>query len=263
MNPMSQKKRVLFLCVANSSRSQMAEALLRHTDSQHFEAFSAGSAPTQVDERAREALEQLGISTEGLFSKPVDAVAGEPFDYVITLCDKSALECLALPGAGEYIAWNFADPATSPHPDAFRRTLHEIHERIKLFVLIKGKPSGEPLASPTLAPTDVFKCLADETRARIALLVTLEQELCVCELTAALQEAQPKISRHLALLRGCGLLEDRRNGQWVYYRLHPQLPDWVATLLKQTLDANAEWLRQDVQRLWQMRDRPGRQPLCD
>lgn len=258
---MSQKKRVLFLCVANSSRSQMAEALLRHTDPEHFEAFSAGTAPTEVDPRTRHALEHLGVSTEGLFSKSVEQVAGEPFDYVITLCDKSALECLALPGTGEYIAWNFEDPATSAQKDAYRKTLHEIHERIKMFVLIKSKPaSGDPEA---ITPTDVFKCLADETRARIALLVTLEQELCVCELTAALQLAQPKISRHLALLRSCGLLEDRRNGQWVYYRLHPQLPEWIREVLKRTLDSNAEWLRPDVQRLWQMRDRPGRKPLCN
>lgn len=260
---MSRKKRVLFLCVANSSRSQMAEALLRHAAPEHFEAYSAGSAPTEVDSRAREALEQLGIATDGLFSKSIEQVAGEPFDYVITLCDKSALECLALPGAGEYIAWNFADPAVSTQKDAYRRTLHEIHERIKMFVLIKSKPAKEPSSSPLMSPTEVFKCLADETRARIALLVTLEQELCVCELTSALEEAQPKISRHLALLRGCGLLEDRRNGQWVYYRLHPQLPEWVSGMLQQTLDSNAEWLRQDVQRLWQMRDRPGRKPACD
>ncbi|MDX5372584.1 MAG: metalloregulator ArsR/SmtB family transcription factor [Pseudomonadaceae bacterium] len=260
---MSQKKRVLFLCVANSSRSQMAEALLRHTDSEHFEAFSAGSAPTQVDDRARHALEQLGISTEGLFSKSVEQVVGEPFDYVITLCDKSALECLALPGAGEYIAWNFADPATSTQKNAYRKTLHEIHERIKMFVLIKSKPAQEVTSGSQMSPLEVFKCLSDETRARIALLVTLEQELCVCELTAALEQAQPKISRHLALLRSCGLLEDRRNGQWVYYRLHPQLPEWVTNVLKQTLDNNAEWLRQDVQRLWQMRDRPGRKPACE
>ena len=260
---MSQKKRVLFLCVANSSRSQMAEALLRHIDSEHFEACSAGSAPTQVDDRARSALEQLGISTAGLFSKSIEQVAGEPFDYVITLCDKSALECLALPGAGEYIAWNFADPATSTQKDAYRKTLHEIHERKKMFVLIKSKPAPAAVGGDLLSPTEVFKCLADETRARIALLVTLEQELCVCELTAALEQAQPKISRHLALLRGCGLLEDRRHGQWVYYRLHPQLPQWVGEILKQTLDSNAEWLRQDVQRLWQMRGRPGRKLVCD
>ncbi|EIK51496.1 ArsR family transcriptional regulator [Stutzerimonas stutzeri TS44] len=260
---MSQKKRVLFLCVANSSRSQMAEALLRHTDSEHFEAFSAGTAPTQVDPRTREALEHLGVSTEGLFSKSIEQVTGEPFDYVITLCDKSALECLALPGTGEYIAWNFEDPATSPQQDAYRRTLHEIHERIKLFVLINSKPASVAGQSAPLSPVEVFKCLADETRARIALLVSLEQELCVCELTAALEQVQPKISRHLALLRSCGLLEDRRNGQWVYYRLHPQLPAWVADILKVTLDNNLEWLRQDVQRLWQMRERPGRKPACD
>ena len=258
---MSQKKRVLFLCVANSSRSQMAEALLRHTDSEHFEAFSAGTAPTAVDPRTREALQHLGVSTEGLFSKSVEQVAGEPFDYVITLCDKSALECLALPGTGEYIAWNFEDPATSSQQDAYRKTLHEIHERIKLFVLIKSRAASTD--SDAIAPTEVFKCLADETRTRIALLVALEQELCVCELTEALQEIQPKISRHLALLRGCGLLEDRRNGQWVYYRLHPQLPEWVRDVLNRTLDNNLEWLRADVQRLWQMRDRPGRKPLCD
>ena len=259
---MSQKQRVLFLCVANSSRSQMAEALLRHLDPEHFEAFSAGSAPTQVDDRARHALQQLGISCEGLFSKSIEQVAGEPFDYVITLCDKSALECLALPGAGEYIAWNFADPATSTHKDAYRRTLQEIHERLKMFVLIKSRPAAPVAEGGLLSPTELFKCLADETRARIALLVSLEQELCVCELTAALDEAQPKISRHLALLRGSGLLEDRRNGQWVYYRLHPQLPEWASEVLRQTLEHNAEWLRQDVERLWQMRDRPGRKPLC-
>lgn len=261
---MSRKKRVLFLCVANSSRSQMAEALLRHTDPKHFEAFSAGSAPTEVDFRARSALETLGIPTEGLFSKSVEQLAGEPFDYVITLCDKSALECQALPGTGEYIAWNFEDPATSSQRDAYRKTLHEIHERIKMFVLIKNRSARDVMrAEPGVSPTEIFKCLADDTRLRIALLVSLEQELCVCELTSALEQAQPKISRHLALLRGCGLLEDRRNGQWVYYRLHPQLPEWINDILKLTLDSNAEWLRPDVERLWQVRDRPGRRPTCD
>jgi len=136
---MAYKARVLFVCVANSARSQLAEALLRHTDSAHFEAFSAGTAPTQVDSRALAALEQLGVPTEGLRSKALVELEGQQFDFVITLCDKSSLECHALPGAGEYIAWNFEDPATSNQPDAYRHTLHEIHERIKMFVLVKNK----------------------------------------------------------------------------------------------------------------------------
>ncbi|WP_137887127.1 arsenate reductase ArsC [Pseudomonas sp. 2FE] len=136
---MAYKTRVLFVCVANAVRSQLAEALLRHTDSERFEAFSAGTAPSEVDPRTFESLGHLGVSTEGLRSKSIDEFAGERFDYVITLCDKSALECQALPGAGEVLAWNFEDPLTSSKPDAFRHTLHELHERIKMFVLVKTK----------------------------------------------------------------------------------------------------------------------------
>ena len=113
-----------------------------------------------------------------------------------------------------------------------------------------------------LTPTTVFKCLADETRARMTLLIACEGELCVCELTAALEESQPKISRHLALLRSSGLLEDRRQGQWVYYRLHPHLPDWVHELLATVLAANRNWLRPDSERLEGMRKRPERTTIC-
>ncbi|MDH4608668.1 arsenate reductase ArsC [Pseudomonas sp. BN102] len=136
---MTSKPRVLFVCVANAARSQLAEALLRHTDSAHFEAFSAGTAPEEIDPRTLDELQHLGISSEGLHSKSIDEFAGERFDYVITLCDKSALECHALPGAGEVLAWHFEDPVTSTKPEAFRLAVHEIHERIKMFVLVKTK----------------------------------------------------------------------------------------------------------------------------
>ena len=136
---MTSKARVLFVCTANAARSQLAQALLRHADSEHFEALSAGTIPTQVDPRAFEALSHIGVSTEGLRSKSIDEFRGERFDYVITLCDKAAAECLSFPGAGEALAWSFEDPVTSTKPDAFRHTLHEIHERIKMFVLVKNK----------------------------------------------------------------------------------------------------------------------------
>lgn len=257
------KKRVLFICVANSCRSLMAEALLRHSDGAHFEVYSAGPAPTEFDKQACAALAAMGVSTEGLRSKSIDELADISFDYVITLCDKASLECVTLPGADEYIAWNFADPALSSQKNAYTTTLHEIHERIKMFMLIQNKPSNKTALPAALNPVDLFKCLADETRLRIALLIAMEKELCVCELTSALEEAQPKVSRNLGLMRSCGLLEDRRSGQWVYYRFDPQLPEWVIHALQQTLDANIDWLRPEVQRLWQMRDRPGRNPLCD
>lgn len=107
-------------------------------------------------------------------------------------------------------------------------------------------------------PSTIFKCLADETRTRLMLLITQEGELCVCELTGALDESQPKVSRHLAQLRSCGLLEDRRQGQWVYYRLHPKLPDWVIAVLQTTLEANSHWLSSDAKRLARMGEHPNR-----
>ena len=76
-----------------------------------------------------------------------------------------------------------------------------------------------------------FKCLSDETRLNIVTLVTENKELCVCDLTEKLQLSQPKISRHLALLRSSGLLQDRRQSQWVYYSINPQLPMWCHDVL--------------------------------
>ena len=76
------------------------------------------------------------------------------------------------------------------------------------------------------------KALADQTRLRILLLLVGKEELCVCELTQALQLAQPKISRHLAVLRESGLLLDRKAGLWVYYRLHPELPCFLLDVLE-------------------------------
>lgn len=113
-----------------------------------------------------------------------------------------------------------------------------------------------------ITPTDVFKSLADETRARATLLIAHLGELCVCELMCALDDSQPKISRHLAQLRGNGLLLDRRQGQWVYYRLNPELPAWVHELLQVTLKANAEWLRENASRLHNMDGRPVRAAAC-
>ena len=79
--------------------------------------------------------------------------------------------------------------------------------------------------------TDFFKCLSDPTRLDILKLVMAKQSVCVCELTEQLELNQPKISRHLALLRNHSILLDQRQGQWVYYRLNPNLPEWANDVL--------------------------------
>lgn len=79
--------------------------------------------------------------------------------------------------------------------------------------------------------TDFFKCLSDQTRLDILRLVAAKNSICVCELTEQLELSQPKISRHLALLRNLSILLDERKGQWVYYSLNPDLPEWALSVL--------------------------------
>ncbi len=111
-------------------------------------------------------------------------------------------------------------------------------------------------------PVTFFKCMSDETRLRCLMLIEHEGELCVCELTAALQEIQPKVSRHLAQLRQCELLIDRRQGQWVFYRINPSLPDWAKSVLKKTTDENTLFLKENLRHLRHMGDRPERIRAC-
>jgi ArsR family transcriptional regulator len=86
---------------------------------------------------------------------------------------------------------------------------------------------------------DLFRALSDPTRLRLLLLLAAEGELCVCELTHALAVSQPKISRHLAMLREAGIVIDRREGLWIHYRLSPKSPTWVRKILETTARANA------------------------
>ncbi|MDT0502117.1 MULTISPECIES: metalloregulator ArsR/SmtB family transcription factor [unclassified Halomonas] len=115
----------------------------------------------------------------------------------------------------------------------------------------------------TLDPLRLFKCLSDETRLMLTLLVLREGELCVFEMTHALEASQPKVSRHLAQLRHCGLLNDRREGQWVYYGLAPALPGWAAAALEAAAEGHAGALVTLQERLALMGNRPERRAaLC-
>lgn len=101
----------------------------------------------------------------------------------------------------------------------------------------------------SLLPLQLFKNLADETRLGIVLLLKARGELCVCDLCMALAQSQPKISRHLAMLRESGLLLDRKQGKWVHYRLSPQMPAWAAQVIEQAWLSQQDDVRMMVCRL--------------
>jgi ArsR family transcriptional regulator len=105
----------------------------------------------------------------------------------------------------------------------------------------------------------LFRLLADPTRLRVIMLLQQAGELCVCELTHALDLSQPKISRHLAHLREGGLLLTRRDGLWMYYRINPALPKWSQDILQATLagNATADPFHDDQRALADMPNRPG------
>jgi DNA-binding transcriptional ArsR family regulator len=104
----------------------------------------------------------------------------------------------------------------------------------------------------------VFDAFADPTRRRILALLAQQGELCVCELTAALELGQPKISRHLAVLKDVGLVTPRRAGTWMHYRIDSTLPIWITGLLKALSQGGVPDLAADLARLDQMHNRPER-----
>jgi len=103
----------------------------------------------------------------------------------------------------------------------------------------------------------LFSTLSNEIRLRCLMLLHHQGELCVCELTHALHMSQPMISRHLALLRDTGLVNDRRAGRWVYYSINAALSDWVKQIFVITAKANKNQppFADDLEALMTMPDR--------
>jgi arsenate reductase len=143
-----QRPRILFLCTGNSSRSQMAEGLLRDRFGDRFEALSAGSQPAgYVHPLAVEAMREIGIDVSGQRSKSILEFlppAGKPPDLLISVCDSAARECPVFPAAVERLHWPFADPGhvrgtPAERLKAFRQIRDQIDEAIK-----KHFRDGEP-----------------------------------------------------------------------------------------------------------------------
>ena len=108
------KKRVLFICIHNSARSQMAEALLNQLCGEEFEAQSAGLEPGRLNPLVVEAMAEVGIDISKKGTQSVDDVlrSGRTFAYVITVCDETSAEkCPVFPGPTQRLHWGFQDPS--------------------------------------------------------------------------------------------------------------------------------------------------------
>jgi arsenate reductase len=139
-------KRILFLCVANSARSQMAEGLARKMLGSDVEVLSAGSRPSKVNPYAIEAMSEIGIDISGHRSKSVDDVDPASVDTVITLCADEV--CPILPGRVQHLHWPIPDPASDDptiSPEDLRRRFRvardEVQARISKFMLTLAQSS--------------------------------------------------------------------------------------------------------------------------
>jgi arsenate reductase len=142
--------RVLFVCTGNSARSQIGEALLRDLGGADFEAFSAGTEPGGVNPYTVRVLAEAGIDWSGARSKSVSEFVGQPFDYVLTVCDRARQTCPVFPGNHNTLHWGLDDPAEvegtdEQKLDAFRRTLSEVSMRIRPFVELARRARREAM----------------------------------------------------------------------------------------------------------------------
>ena len=138
------RPRVLFLCTHNSARSQMAEGFLRALAGDRFEVSSAGTEATRVHPLAKRAMHEVGIDVSGHTSKTIDALLGQPWDYVITVCDSASERCPVFPERTTRLHWSFDDPsrATGTHEEpleTFRRVREEINARIRHWLVEREK----------------------------------------------------------------------------------------------------------------------------
>jgi len=136
------KAKVLFLCIGNSARSQMAEAFLKKYGGDWYDAYSAGTEPKGIHPYTKQAMEEVGMSLSGQYSKHVKEYIGKiHFAYVITLCDEAEKSCPAIfPGIGQILHWLFEDPAALMGSDdeklaKFREVRNQIEQQIKEWLV--------------------------------------------------------------------------------------------------------------------------------
>lgn len=139
---MGRKIRVLFVCIHNSARSQMAEAFLKELGGDRFEVMSGGFEPGTLNPCVVEVMKEIGIDISGNTSKDIFEFfkKGMLFNYVITVCDEASAErCPVFPGQATRIHWSFPDPSALQGSDeenlaAIRKIRDDIRAKVESWV---------------------------------------------------------------------------------------------------------------------------------
>ena len=225
--PIPHPTSVLFVCVHNAGRSQMAAGYLRHLAGDRIEVRSAGSIPAdQINPTAVAAMLEDGIDIAGEQPKVLSDEAVRASDVVITMGCGDA--CPFYPGK-RYEDWQLDDPA-GQGIEAVRPIRDEIRRRIEALVAELTGPSPDPCCVPSASEAiddaaaqrlaKVFKALGDPTRVKLLSLIAASPagELCVCDLTEPVGLSQPTVSHHMKQLVEAGLATREQRGRWAYYR---------------------------------------------
>jgi arsenate reductase len=160
MTEETQPTRVLFLCTHNSSRSQMAEGLLRARGGECYVAMSAGTHPRAVHPLAIAVMREIGIEISeaaGHRAKSIDELGGQPFDLVVTVCDEAAEECPFFAGARRQVHWSFPDPSAATGSEeerlaVFRQVRDAIAARIDAWLAESGRARDDSRAQRRETP---------------------------------------------------------------------------------------------------------------
>lgn len=133
------KRRVLFVCIHNSARSQMAEGMLRAWAGDRFEVASGGTEARGVRPEAIAVMDELGIDISAHASKTIERFMGQAWDFLIPVCEEACEACPYVPGARTVLRWSFDDPAAATGSEEvrlaeFRRVRDELATQVHAFI---------------------------------------------------------------------------------------------------------------------------------
>lgn len=133
------RRRVLFVCTHNSARSQMAEGMLRAWAGDRFEVASGGTKASRVRPEAIAVMDELGIDISGHTSKTIEQFVGQPWDWLVPVCEEACEACPYVPGARAVLRWSFDDPSAASGSQEqrigeFRRVRDELAAQVRAFI---------------------------------------------------------------------------------------------------------------------------------